>query len=290
MLHGSFHSRVIDLVLQTLCLVLGRRVCREPDLHYPSWLGEDLGLLTQGGEPRRLVVPDLAVMPPSWMLTEARERTVQERIIRVDGDDPAPELVTEEVSPSTEAKDFEDNLSLHAALGIPEYLLVDTGQFKTEPHMWLFRRAETDGACHVAESGPPCACGPRLFPATCPCSSARIRRPGIGMITREALNAGGKFTPPCDCWMQSGPPCPRPTGRASKPRGRKPACLPMPCNASCPCRASPNAGGSSWQRRSHRRLRTHPNPNPTSIPANPFGTQPPRLPRNRRRAESPTGT
>ncbi len=43
--HGSFHSRFIDLVLQTLCLVLGRRVCREPDLHYPSWLGEDLGLL-----------------------------------------------------------------------------------------------------------------------------------------------------------------------------------------------------------------------------------------------------
>ena len=97
----------------------------------------------------------------------------------------------EVVSPSTEAKDFEDNLSLHAALGIPEYLLVDAGEFKTEPHMWLFRRAETDGACHVAENGPPCACGPRLFPATCPCSSARTRKPGMGMITREALNAGG---------------------------------------------------------------------------------------------------
>ena len=87
---GSFRSRFIDLVLQTLCLVLGRRVCREPDLHYPSWQGEDLGLLTQGGEPRKLVVPGLAVMPPSWTLAEARERTVQERIIRVDGDDPAP--------------------------------------------------------------------------------------------------------------------------------------------------------------------------------------------------------
>ncbi len=51
-------------------------------------------------------------MPPSWTLTEARERAVQERIIRVDGDDPAPELVMEVVSPSTEAKDFEDSLSL----------------------------------------------------------------------------------------------------------------------------------------------------------------------------------
>ncbi|MCE2468098.1 MAG: hypothetical protein J4G06_08760 [Caldilineaceae bacterium] len=87
---GSFRSWFLDLVLQTLCLAQGRRVCREPDLHYPSWQGEDLGLLTQGGEPRKLVVPDLAVMPPSWTLAEARERTVQERIIRVDGDDPAP--------------------------------------------------------------------------------------------------------------------------------------------------------------------------------------------------------
>ena len=86
------------------------------------------------------------------------------------------------------------------------------------------------------------------------------------MITREALNAGGKFTPPCDCWMPSCPPCPRPTGRASKPRGRKPACPPMPCHASCPCRASPNAGRSSWQRRSHRRLRTHPRGNPPPLP------------------------
>lgn len=151
--HGSFHSRFIDLGLRTLCLVLGRRVCQEPDLHYPSRLGEDLGLLTQGGELRRCVVPDLAVMPPSWTLTEPRERTVQERIIRMDGGDPAPELVVEVVSRSTEAKDFEDNLSLYAALGIPEYLLVETGEFKTDPSMWLFRRADTDGTYHMAESG-----------------------------------------------------------------------------------------------------------------------------------------
>ena len=150
---GSFHSRFIDLVLQTLCLVLGRRVCREPDLHFPARLGEDLGLLTQGGEPRQLVVPDLAVMPPSWTLADARERTVDERIIHMDGDDPAPELVVEVVSRSTAAKDFEDNLSLYAALGIPEYLLVETGEFKAEPNLWLFRRAATDGAYHMAESG-----------------------------------------------------------------------------------------------------------------------------------------
>ena len=168
---GSFHSRFIDLVLQTLCLVLGRRVCREPDLHFPSRLGKDLGLLTQGGEPRRLAVPDLAVMPPSWTLAEARERTVDERIIHMDGDDPAPELVVEVVSRSTAAKDFEDNLSLYAALGIPEYLLVETGEFKAEPNLWLFRRDATDGAYHVAETGLAVTAGNipmRLRPADVP--------------------------------------------------------------------------------------------------------------------------
>jgi hypothetical protein len=168
---GSFHSRFIDLLLQTLCLVLGRRVCREPDLHFPARLGEDLGLWTQGGEPRRLAVPDLAVMPPSWTLTEARERTVDERIIHMDGDDPAPELVVEVVSRSTAAKDFEDNLALYAALGIPEYLLVETGEFKATPTLWLFRRAARDGAYHMAESGlAVTACGTpmRLRPAAVP--------------------------------------------------------------------------------------------------------------------------
>lgn len=168
---GSFHSRFIDLVLQTLCLVLGRRVCREPDLHFPSRLGQDLGLLTQGSEPCRRVVPDLAVMPSSWTLAEARERTVDERIIRMDGGDPAPELVVEVVLRSTEAKDFEDNLSLYAALGIPEYLLVETGEFKTDPSMWLCRRADTDGTCHMAESGlavTACNTPMRLRPAEVP--------------------------------------------------------------------------------------------------------------------------
>ncbi len=56
-------------------------------------------------------------------------------------------------------------------MGIPGYLLVDTGEFKTEPHMWLFRRAETDEAYHVTESGLALtACGTpmRLRPAAVP--------------------------------------------------------------------------------------------------------------------------
>ncbi len=169
--HGSFHSRFIDLVLQTLILVLGRRVCREPDLHYPAALGAELGLLTEGREPRRRVGPDLVVMPPSWTLTEARERTVEERIIHMEEDDPVPELVVEVVSRTTAAKDFEDNVSLYAALGIPEYLLIDTGEFKTELNMWLFRRAETDRTYRTEETGlalTACGTSMRLQPADVP--------------------------------------------------------------------------------------------------------------------------
>ena len=90
---GSFHSGSSTWFSKP-CAGPGTCVCREPDLQFPSRLGEDLGLLTQGGEPRKLVVPDLAVMPPSWTLVEARERTVQERIIRGRGR-PRPGTVVE---------------------------------------------------------------------------------------------------------------------------------------------------------------------------------------------------
>lgn len=76
-----------------------------------------------------------------------------ECIIHMDADDLAPELVVKVVSRTTEAKDFEDDLALYAALGIPEYLLVETGEFTAEPNLWLFRRAATDGSYHMAESG-----------------------------------------------------------------------------------------------------------------------------------------
>lgn len=151
--HGSFHSRFLDLVLQTLCLVLGRRVCREPDLHYPAWLGEELGQLTESGEPRTRRSPDLAVMPESWTLSEERERTVDERIIRLDEGDPAPELVLEVVSRSNEGKDFHDNMSLYANLGIPEYVIADTGEFSDTPHMWLFRLDSSTNSYRMAENG-----------------------------------------------------------------------------------------------------------------------------------------
>jgi len=151
--HGSFHSRFIDLVLQTLCLVLGRRVCREPDLHYPAWMGKELKQFTESGEPRKRRSPDIAVMPESWTLSEERERTVEERIIRLDEGDPTPEMVLEVVSRSNDAKDFHDNLDLYRLLGIPEYVIVDTGEFSGASNMWMFRLDNTGNSYHMAERG-----------------------------------------------------------------------------------------------------------------------------------------
>ena len=150
--HGSFHGKLVELLLETLCLVLGHRVCKVPDLHHAAQVSERLGQFTAADEPRTLRVPDLAVMPPSWTLPAARERTVAERIIRLDRGDPTPEMVLEIVSKSNRDKDFNENLDLYAALGIPEYLVVDTGEFSNIPNLWLYRLHETDRDYRLAES------------------------------------------------------------------------------------------------------------------------------------------
>ena len=150
---GSFHGQVIEWLLQTLCRVLGHRVCKEPDLHYAASVSKALQQFTEAGEPRTLKAPDLVVMPPSWTLAEPRERTVEERIIRLDRGDPLPELVAELVSKSNRGKDFDDNLDLYAALGISEYLIVDTGEFTQTPGLWLFRLKASGNTYHLAESG-----------------------------------------------------------------------------------------------------------------------------------------
>ena len=245
---GSFHSRFIDLGAPNPVPGPGAPCVPRARPALPVPAGPRPGSVDPGGrappaEPCRI----WRSCRPSWTLSEARERTVDERIIHMNGDDPAPELVVEVVSRSTEAKDFEDNLSLYAALGIPEYLLVETGEFKTDLNMWLFRRAETDGAYHMAESGltlTACGVPMRLLPAEVPgnvpvfqCQDPETRHwhDYEGSIAGENVggNVGGKSTPPCRYWMPSCPPCPRPTGRASKPPGWRPACPPRPCNASC---------------------------------------------------------
>ncbi len=151
--HGSFHSRLIHLMVRTLCLALGHRVCFAPDLHCPDGVSEALEQLTASGEPRTRRAPDVAVMPEAWTLREARERTVAERIIRLDRGDPAPELVFEVLSRTHDSKDFYDNLELYAALGIPEYIIVDSGEFSDAPCMWQFRLDDKEPAYRMVDRG-----------------------------------------------------------------------------------------------------------------------------------------
>lgn len=277
---GSFHSRFIDLVLQSLCLVLGHRVCREPDLHFPARLGEDLRLSTEGKEPRQLAVPDLAVMPPSWTLVEERERTVDERIIHMDGDDPAPELVVEVVSRSTAAKDFEDNQSLYATLGIPEYLLVETGEFKAEPNLWLFRRAATDGTYHIAESGlavTACNTPMRLRPAHVPgnvpvfqCQDPETRQWHDHERNIERRGEVHTALQLLDAILPALPPTDRARIKASWQAAGLPAeAVPRILSQE----ANPTAGGNSWICRSQLPVRTNPRINPPSVLANLYRTR-----------------
>ena len=151
--HGSFDSRLIHLMVRTLCLALGHRVCFAPDLHCPEGVCKDLEQLTASGEPRTRRALDVAVMPESWTLREARERTVAERIIRLDRGDPAPELVFEVLSRTNDRKDFHDNLKLYAALGIVEYIIVDSGEFSDAPCMWQFRLDDKESVYRMVDRG-----------------------------------------------------------------------------------------------------------------------------------------
>ena len=78
---------------------------------------------------------------------------VAERIIRLDRGDPAPELVIEVLSHTNDSKDFDENLELYAALGIPEYIIVDSGEFSDAPCMWLFRLDDQAPAYRMVDRG-----------------------------------------------------------------------------------------------------------------------------------------
>lgn len=62
-------------------------------------------------------------------------------------------MVLEVASRSNDAKDFHDNLDLYRLLGIPEYVIVDTGEFSGASNMWVFRLDDTGNSFHMAERG-----------------------------------------------------------------------------------------------------------------------------------------
>ena len=161
---GSFHNPFMVLMLWSLCEALGHRVAREPDLYFSTSISETLDWRTEEGHLRYMVSPDLAVMPPSWTLPEPRERTSDERIIRLDAGDPSPEMLVEILSPSTGYVDLGDKMALYAALGVAEYLLVEPGDHLRDSNMWLFRLHPEDGYLPAGDGSQPFvdACGVSL--------------------------------------------------------------------------------------------------------------------------------
>ena len=135
------HDLVIYRVLSALLALFGRdvrnlsdtRVQKEPDLYFPAALGRDLGLFTDGGNVKEMVTPDVVVAPEGEAFPENRE-------IALGGDepDPVPAMVVEVKSPSTGGWDLNGKRRLYAALGIQEYLLVETGERTREPKLDLY--------------------------------------------------------------------------------------------------------------------------------------------------------
>ena len=135
------HDLVIYRVLAALLSLFGRdvhnlsdtRVQKEPDLHFEVALGRDLGLLTDGGNVKEMVAPDVVVAPEGEAFPEHREI-----VLRGDDPDPVPAMVVEVRSPSTGGWDLNGKMRLYAALGVQEYLLVETGERTGEPGLDLY--------------------------------------------------------------------------------------------------------------------------------------------------------
>lgn len=147
------HDLVIYRVLSALLSLFGRdvrnlsdtRVQKEPDLYFSVALGRDLGLLTDGGNVKEMVTPDVVVAPQGASFPENREI-----VLRGDEPDPVPAMVVEVSSPSTGGWDLNGKMRLYAALGIQEYLLVETGERTPEPELDLY--CLRDGKYHRVSS------------------------------------------------------------------------------------------------------------------------------------------
>ena len=134
------HDLMIYRVLSALLALFGRdvrnlsdtRVQKEPDLYFPAALGRDLGLFTDGGNVKEMVTPDVVVAPEGEAFPVNREIA-----LRGDEPDPLPAMVVEVKSPSTGGWELNGKRRLYAALGIQEYLLVETGERTREPKLDL---------------------------------------------------------------------------------------------------------------------------------------------------------
>lgn len=152
---------VIYRVLSVLLSLFGRDVRnlsdtreKEPDLYFSVALGRDLDLLIDGGNVKEMVTPDVMVAPQGASFPENREI-----VLRCDEPDSVPVMVVEVRSPSTGGWDLNGKMRLYAALGVQEYLLVETGERTPEPELDLYylrdgKYYRVPGSIHVESARP----------------------------------------------------------------------------------------------------------------------------------------
>ena len=117
--HVTYLTTIL-LALQELFRRGGNLTVSEPELHFDSDTSRTLLLLTDGGNLKTQVNPDVAVLP-------AQADYAKHRVLRTDLGEEIPVMVIEVVSPTSVERDRDEKFRLYARLGVVEYLLVYLG-------------------------------------------------------------------------------------------------------------------------------------------------------------------
>ena len=152
--HATYLTTIL-LVLQELFRRGLNLTVSEPELHFDSETSRNLLLLTDGGNFKTQVNPDVAVLPTN-------ADYAQHRVLRTDLGEETPVMVIEVVSPTSVERDRDEKFCLYAGLGVSEYLLVDLGDAddtpqETDLRLEMFRLQDngTYALTGEASGGPP---------------------------------------------------------------------------------------------------------------------------------------
>ena len=152
--HATYLTTIL-LVLQELFRRGLNLTVSEPELHFDSETSRNLLLLTDGGNFKTQVNPDVAVLPTN-------ADYAKHRVLRTDLGEETPVMVIEVVSPTSVERDRDEKFRLYSSLGVSEYLLVDLGDAddtpqETDLRLEMFRLQDngTYALTGEASGGPP---------------------------------------------------------------------------------------------------------------------------------------
>ena len=151
--HAAYLTTIL-LVLQELFRRGLNLTVSEPELHFDSEISRQLLLLTDGGNFKTQVNPDVAVL-------SAQADYAQHRVLRTDLGEEIPVMVIEVVSPTSVERDRDEKFRLYASLGVVEYLLVYLGDsdipLESDLRLEMFRLQDNGSYTLTGEAsgGPP---------------------------------------------------------------------------------------------------------------------------------------